>query len=67
MRVKHFKFYTGLEKYVKFQGIYILVTINIELEEVKRQPNVKCIKLCSILPESETQRALNLFLVHVGN
>ena len=54
MRVKHFKFYTGLEKYVKFQGIYILVTINIELEEVKRQPNVKCIKLCSILPESET-------------
>ena len=33
MRVKHFyntlvkQFYTGLEKYVKFQGIYILVTI----------------------------------------
>ena len=38
-----------------------------QLEEVKRQPNVKCTKLCSILPESETQRALNLFLVHAGN
>ena len=39
----------------------------VQLEEVKKKLNVKHIKLSSILPKSEIQRALKLVLVNARN